>query len=943
MWSTLFLTKTVKLSRATTAVKSTNTATQNSPIKKHSFFSPAHLRFLRQMLLPNMRPVRIIISCAKPPTRTQQWKKAIATTVLILACGSYGPVYGLGANATDSTRYTFDIPSLKVEEALSQLAKQTGHQLLFSYALVNSHNSTAVKGEHSLTSALQQLLESTPLTGNLTERGVIIITDTSARNHNGKGRGNMNSNITLNKRKTLLATFVAMFAAGATTQGAMAQTDSATAQSQIDEIIVTATKRETSLQDTSMSISVLSGKDLEDRGVLSISNIISTVPGVSLVSDGPGFPDYIMRGVASSSNSGLLGNRIISVYLDETSLPQEASDVGLVDVSRVELLKGPQGTLYGKSAMGGVVRYITNEPTTESFSGGVSAYGSNTSEGGNNVGGSGYMNIPLTDNLAARVMAYNFDNDGFVDADGADKAENINTSKTKGGRLALKWDINELTSLGLTYLNQKVDVGARQMIGTTFTPFPGAGVEPPDLKAPSLSTLSRQYGKQPYGYDTEVLNLKFNREFKHFSSSVVASRTDQLFSREEVVNDFVNVTSSERFIATNKFTAKVDTFEARLVSNSEDGAFLDWIVGFWYEDSERAARTLTFDEDLTITLFGISFLPDDITSNALALDFSSEKAIYGEVALHMTDKTTLTLGYRRSDVERDVGSFEFATGKFDVFAKLPLVGITGTETQEDVNTYKVELEYAFNEDILLYTLASSGYRSGGFNANSLVALSSTYESDTLWNYELGVKASWLEDRLTTNGVIYRIDWDDMQLNAQDQTTFINGIRNVGKAQIQGVELELNYLVRDDLRLGLNYAFTDATLEEDFVPNVVSGIPSASAGERLPGSARDSYALFVDWQRPLTSELDLVLRVTHRYIGDRVDSLGGDGRGEFLPSYELTDLRAGVEHANGLTVSVFADNVFNDIAITRLEKRGRFFLQQNITRPRTVGINVGYRF
>ena len=106
MWSTLFLTKIVKLSRATTAVKSTNTATQNSPIKKHSFFSPAHLRFLRQMLLPNMRPVRIIISCAKPPTRTQQWKKAIATTVLIMACGSYGPVYGLGVNATDSTRYT---------------------------------------------------------------------------------------------------------------------------------------------------------------------------------------------------------------------------------------------------------------------------------------------------------------------------------------------------------------------------------------------------------------------------------------------------------------------------------------------------------------------------------------------------------------------------------------------------------------------------------------------------------------------------------------------------------------------------------------------------------------------------------------------------------------------------------------------------------------------
>ena len=130
MWSTLY------------PVTSSNCSQASH--KKHRFFLLTHLRFLRQMLLPNRRPVRIIISCAKPPTRTQQWKQAIATTVLILACGSYGPVYGLGANATDSTRYTFDIPSLKVEEALSQLAKQTGHQLLFSYAVVGSHNSTAV-------------------------------------------------------------------------------------------------------------------------------------------------------------------------------------------------------------------------------------------------------------------------------------------------------------------------------------------------------------------------------------------------------------------------------------------------------------------------------------------------------------------------------------------------------------------------------------------------------------------------------------------------------------------------------------------------------------------------------------------------------------------------------------------------------------------------------
>ena len=132
MWSTLY------------PVTSSNCSQASH--KKHRFFLLTHLRFLRQMLLPNRRPVRNTNRCAKPPTRTQQWKQAIATTVLILACGSYGQAHGQGAKATDSTRYTFDIPALKVEQALSQLAKQTGHQLLFSYAVVGSHKSTAVYG-----------------------------------------------------------------------------------------------------------------------------------------------------------------------------------------------------------------------------------------------------------------------------------------------------------------------------------------------------------------------------------------------------------------------------------------------------------------------------------------------------------------------------------------------------------------------------------------------------------------------------------------------------------------------------------------------------------------------------------------------------------------------------------------------------------------------------
>ena len=235
MWFTLSPAKIVKHQHA-------NHASQHQqptgPAKINALFLSPHLRFLRQMLLPNMRPVRNKRSCAKPPTHRQQWKNAIAKSVLILACGSYGLV----ASANDSSRegstiYSFNIPAVKVEQALSQLAETTGHQLLFSYALVNSLQSTAVKGDHTAPNALQLILQNTPLTARFTERGVIVITDASAGDNTDKGRGNMNSKTTLTKRKNVLAAMVGLFAAAGGASSAMAQGDeAATAQGRIDEL-----------------------------------------------------------------------------------------------------------------------------------------------------------------------------------------------------------------------------------------------------------------------------------------------------------------------------------------------------------------------------------------------------------------------------------------------------------------------------------------------------------------------------------------------------------------------------------------------------------------------------------------------------------------------------------------------------------------------------------
>ena len=311
------------------------------------------------MLLPNRRPVRNTNRCAKPSTRTQQWKQAIATALLILACGSYGQAHGQGAKATDSNRYTFDIPSLKVEQALSQLAKQTGHQLLFSYAVVGSHKSTAVSGDYSLTSALQQLLQTTPLTGHLTERGVIVVTDTSARNHMDKGRGNMN----ITTKKGLLASLVGVFAA----QVAMVQAWRRAVRRRLVRVrlmrlLLPRRSGSTSLQDTALSLSVVTGEDLENRGMTSPADFLNTIPGLSVspTQQARANTRINLRGVTTSNTND--GRATTSVYIDDFPLSLGARDIRLIDVERVEVLKGPQGTLYGQSAMGGAVRYITKKP-----------------------------------------------------------------------------------------------------------------------------------------------------------------------------------------------------------------------------------------------------------------------------------------------------------------------------------------------------------------------------------------------------------------------------------------------------------------------------------------------------------------------------------------------------------------------------------------------------
>lgn len=850
--------------------------------------------------------------------------------------------------------FVLSIPASKADIAIKRLAHQTKHLVIFQTQAVEQIETNALVGSYTLQQALVALLQGTALSGGLTRRGVITV----SRQTPDKSEGNQ-----MNSKNILLAMIGALFVSGG--EQAAAQDDAiAKAQpakgSLIEEITVTASRRESSLQDTSMSVSVMSGSDLEKRGAASISDVINSVPGVDMASAQPGGSQIIIRGVSTnnSANSGAeaIQNATTSTYIDDFVIGNtflKTPDVYLVDMARVEVLKGPQGTLYGQSAMGGVVRYITNKPHSQSVEGGGTLIANTVDGGDRGYGGQGYLNVPLSENLAMRFAGYSLHEGGFIDADSAstsllgaqlgDAGEtNANEVATIGGRLAFRWQPTSNITLDAAWFYHDVDADGRQGVTSTFdvTPSPVAplATSPNGLQAPDFDDLS-VFAKQPYHSQNRGLNLKLNMDFQGFDLSVMGGRQNSNVSY--FLNAITYIDAFEGGIPErDEFKAETDTLEIRLVSDTDSGQFFNWLAGLWYEDTSGAASVLNFYDGPGSVVFGLPLVDGDKLVDLNRYYRSNEIAVYGEAALNFTEQLILTLGYRRSDVEIDTG-FDKAAGNFDLFiGRDGLVGAP-SKSQEDVNTYKFKLEYAFpGEDVLLFAQATSGYRAGGLNAGGLLVLPSPFVSDTLWNYELGAKTTWLDGRLVVNASAYLIDWTDIQLTTVlDPVTFTSGIGNAGAAKIRGLELESAIQLAQGLTLGANIGYTDAKLDDDYDPSGL-GAPVAFKGDQLPGSAKWTHSLFADWRHPINADMDLMGRIFYYRVDERLNDISGS---VVFPAYERTDLKLGVVLANGPEITLFADNVFNKIGRTSLGNIGGYVDSVGITRPRTLGIRVSHGF
>jgi outer membrane receptor protein involved in Fe transport len=676
----------------------------------------------------------------------------------------------------------------------------------------------------------------------------------------------------------------------------------------LEEVTVTATRRDMSVQDVPLSITALSGSLLRDMAADDLEDFAPSVAGLEFAAFAPGLNRITMRGISTQTGEASTG-----FYVDEmpiTADPVAQPDVKTFDVDRVEILRGPQGTLFGEASMGGTIRIIMNQPDPSAFEAAVQGTVSDTKHGGTNFGLDGMVNVPLVgDRLALRVVGSLRENEGFID-NVITGENNINDEALRNIRAALAWLPNEdlRITANFHYIENDTDgnfISNRDWEQSRFV------AEPRD-------DTSKRYN----------LTLEYSFAWADLvsSSSYFTRDTDRPDDVTEPLSMLVPIPGLTGF-QTIDIDYDIFVQEVRLVSTQAHR--LEWLIGAFYKDSERTFMgNVITSPDLGPLLIGDN-------------EFEFEHwAVFGELTYHVTDRLHAVAGLRYFEEDN-----VFSVSTTGAFAG---PGFAGTsEASADELTPRFSLTYDINGDAMIYATASKGFRTGGANATKPVfdlfgiPLPQTFEPDTLWNYELGAKLVAHEGRLVANGAFYYIDWKDVQLPASAAGVF-TGTFNAGSATSKGVELEITAIPVDNFKFTFAGNYTDAELDEDVSLSTPFGpVPVAVEGNELPLVPEWKVNLGAEYRHPLVGSWTGVLRANASFSPERFN-FADNNPAEELRSYELLDLQLAFESSR-YDLVLFADNVTDEVveyAFLGGLPAERFFA---VGKPRTIGLIARARF
>jgi outer membrane receptor protein involved in Fe transport len=741
------------------------------------------------------------------------------------------------------------------------------------------------------------------------------------------------------------------------------------ADSASGEIVVTATRQATSLSKVPMSVAAITPQQMDTQGLRNINDITRVTPGIALTpaSNGAGVAGtnqvISIRGISS-----VVGSPTTGIYIDDT--PIQGRPLGsannvypqLFDLERVEVLRGPQGTLFGAGAEGGAIRFITPRPGMESSSGyarGELAFthnGAPTYEFGNAYGGP-----VIKDRLAFRVSAWYRREGGYINEINeftkqvTDKAANNHASYALRGALA--WKVSDALSATFSTMYQNEQQDDNSSFYTTVSnpgksDFNATRVFPsPSHNKFVLSNLDLRYDGAAFDVisSTSYFNHSSDlfQDYTHFISSVLFG-FPYLFPQGSV--ESANLEDHQ----------KNWTQEIRI--QSHPGGRLNWVVGGFYGHSTQTSYQLNNDPNLNALLatFGVGPLPLLPGDHALQQTLGAtdvQKAAFGQADYELIDGLKLTAGVRVAKV--DVSAFRNAIG--------PIAGANASyssKTSETPVTPKFGVSYQATGNTLLYATAGKGYRIGGINGPQLsfcdstlaqIGLKSTpgsYKSDSLWSYEVGAKSKLFGGRLNVAASAFDIRWKNIQQLVSIAACKGSFIVNVGAARSVGFDLALDFRLNSNLKIGASVGYAHAYLTEDFqgTPGA-SGTPTyfARKGDRVGGPPLTA-TVSGDYEQPFGDDRTGYLHADFQHVsqGPEIDYtvFGTDPQARRSDSFDQLNVRLGLR-LKGLDLSAFATNVLDKAPIIS-RFRGSLGAQDNLftattIRPRTIGVTGTYRY
>ena len=743
---------------------------------------------------------------------------------------------------------------------------------------------------------------------------------------------------------------------------------------ELQEITVTATRRELNLQDVAQSITAFSSADIEKYAIQDLEDVVGALPSLTLVNAMPGRNSIVMRGISTGTAEYRTDSQV-AVYLDDqplTSISQQV-DIRPIDIERIESLPGPQGTLFGSSSQAGTLRYITNKPDSSGFSAQLDLEGGKIKGGEQNYDASGHLNIPVTGNLAIRAVGFYSHEGGYIDnvlgrtlhgdRDNAEFVEDDwNSYDTTGGRIAARWAINPNWESTLSFIAQQSSAK-------------GGWETDPALGDYKITRFFEEYRDDDWTQSS--LNVKGNLGFAELSLTGSYFDRDVKYEWDNMTYDHWRTTyyagydlydTGDTFGTTyNTQRQNRSSFEARLTSLGESR--LQWMVGAFHEKvddwwdtgakNDGLVGTVAWEAAQAAACYAASVgydvqcpLPETNTFYSNIFDKTiKQNAVFGEITYKLMDRWSVTGGMRWFEYDRrELDIYQIPLG-LPAVGGLPTGGRNLRSGKSKDTVFKFGSEFHFDDKRMAYFLYSEGFRLGGNNgerASSTGLIPSTYAPDTLKNYELGLKSQWLNNSLQINVSAFLMKWDNIQINATSSNPWwLRGTLNGGKAEQKGVEISGNWNVTSQLSLETSVFLAEPEFTE---PTVYPNGDVLLAGSPMPASPQEKYWAAAEYTIPHFMALngDTWIRMSYSWQSKTwkdIEQIIDNDREFFIGPWSTASLQLGFSHENKWDLSLVVRNLFDKKGINWQSETNygelfgdpRYRYVRTLQEPRTVSI------